>query len=276
MLVAMVPREDRIWFFKIDGPAPHVLDQKQRFEEFVKSLSFPSGKPVWKAPAEWKEIPGSGMRFASFEMGPPESPLVMTVIPLDKAGQTASVSANVQRWREQMGLAPVEEGQVSKYVRDVTVDGQPAAIVELVAPETETPARKRVGYSVPSGWKELPASGMRAASLEIVEGGDRAEATIVPLAGTSGTLLENVNRWRGQVGLAEIGEEELKKGMREIEVDGTRSPYVQLVGAQQAILGVIVPREGRTWFLKLQGPAALVGARRGEFEEFVRSVKIDP
>lgn len=66
----------------------------------------------WTAPAGWKEEPGNGIRLATFV--PPQdsgkSEATVVALPGDAGGELA----NVNRWRGQIGLTPIDEGQLAK------------------------------------------------------------------------------------------------------------------------------------------------------------------
>lgn len=137
-----------------------------------------------------------------------------------------------------------------------------------------------VNYRTPAGWKEQSDSRpFVVASFQIAEGDRLAEVSITPLRGDGGGLLENVNRWREQIGLARMDEAQLRKDVREIEMAGAKAKYVDLLGPEaagrprQRILGVVAPRGEQTWFVKMWGPADLVAKQKTAFEEFVRSLK---
>jgi len=61
----------------------------------------------WTAPKGWTEIPGTGMRVASFELpeGPGKAEVTVVALPGDVGGELA----NVNRWRGQIALPPVDE-----------------------------------------------------------------------------------------------------------------------------------------------------------------------
>ena len=53
---------------------------------------------------------------------------------------------------------------------------------------------------------------MRAASFRVAgKDGKQADVSVIPLPDPAGSDLDNVNRWRGQVGLPGVSEEELAK-----------------------------------------------------------------
>ena len=61
----------------------------------------------WTAPKGWKEIAGSGMRVAGFELpkGPGKAEVTVVALPGDVGGELA----NVNRWRGQLALPPIAE-----------------------------------------------------------------------------------------------------------------------------------------------------------------------
>jgi hypothetical protein len=65
-----------------------------------------------------------------------------------------------------------------------------------------------IDWDVPESWKKTESSAeFRYATFQLGKSG--LELTVVKLPGESGSLLLNVNRWRGQLGLQSITEEEL-------------------------------------------------------------------
>ena len=47
-----------------------------------------------------------------------------------------------------------------------------------------------------------------------------ADVSVIPLPGMAGRDIDNVNRWRGQVGLAPVSEGELGKLAETVQVGG--------------------------------------------------------
>jgi hypothetical protein len=99
------------------------------------------------------------------------------------------------------------------------------------------------------------------------------EVTVTNLPASG--ALENVNRWRGQIGLGPLTAEQYAQSKQSIEFAGVPADYLQIDGAQESILGVIARRGNMTWFAKLQGSTELARRERGRFEDFVRSVRFE-
>ena len=111
MLAAIVPTKGQAWFFKLTGSKSEVDPIAEQFESLLATLSIGDGKPVWKAPAEWKEVDISGTRAASFgqvaafDIPTDGEPLKCTVSQLGAEDPTQDeyVLVNLNRWRGQLG-----------------------------------------------------------------------------------------------------------------------------------------------------------------------------
>ena len=145
-------------------------------------------------------------------------------------------------------------------------------------PSSAAKAPSSLKFAAPEGWEEFPPSGFRKASFAVEADGEKVEITIIDLAAGAGELLPNVNRWRAQVKLDAIDEEQLAKDAQEIEGENWQGKYFVLAGPESAesretILGVITVVGERSWFIKLSGAADLAERERENFESFARSVQ---
>jgi hypothetical protein len=129
-------------------------------------------------------------------------------------------------------------------------------------------------WQVPSGWKAAGPKPMRLASFDIPDAAGNGDVSISKLNGDGGGLLANVNRWRGQVGLAPLEASALAANSTALTTAGGDSgTWVELKGADKTILGAIVARDGVSWFFKMTAPASVAVQNREAFEKFVRSVR---
>jgi hypothetical protein len=293
LLAMIIPHGDRTWFFKLVGPVAQIDEQKAVFDQFIRSVRFTdqAERPItWTVPNGWLTGPESKLRYATFYLGPREHPMELTVF--EFSGAAGSVLANVNRWRGQIGLTDIQESELGQLSRSLQLECGPATLVDMTnrgggnaaavtAPDIlsrRSGSRPQLQYDKPGDWKEKPdPKGIRVVVFEIADGA--VEAGITALSGSAGGLLANVNRWRGQIHLGQVDEEQLHKELRQIDVAGTTAPYVDLIGPESAggspqrILGAVLPRGGQTWFFTLRGPAEQVEKQKPAFEAFLKSVR---
>ncbi len=125
---------------------------------------------------------------------------------------------------------------------------------------------------MPSTWKAETPGQMQVARYSMSADGRVAEATITTFPGDVGGLFANINRWRSQIGLEPISQDQISQVSQPLELNGARATLVDLVNPQnqRRLISVIVPRDGQTWFFKLLGDESL--AER-EKEQLVNMVK---
>ena len=187
-----------------------------------------------------------------------------------------------------LAFSSCREARVASYrIPKETEPVAPAAAAAAPAPAggpVVTVAAKPVGeltWTAPTQWKPKAASSMRRGSFDVGEGsGPLADLAITAFPGNVGGDLANVNRWRGQVDLPPITEAELAAALQPLPANGLAIQLADIAGgpANQPVrvLGAIVPFGGATWFFKLTGPAAIVGAEKARFVEFLASIKPAP
>lgn len=164
----------------------------------------------------------------------------------------------------------------------------PAAPAQGAAPAAGAPGADTHGlqtasgpglaWSAPTGWQQKPATMMRKATYAIAgENGSSGELAISAFPGDVGGDVANVNRWRGQVGLAEVGEAEALASIQAVESNGLKIGVVDLVDASNPnathLIGAMVPFEGATWFFKLVGSDPAVAQAKPAFLAFLKTVK---
>ena len=165
------------------------------------------------------------------------------------------------------------------------IDGLGGA--ENTAPSIADPAAGAPKFEAPSSWQELPVTpgGMRKAAFNVADGEQQALVTVIDFAASAPKIadpLENVNRWRGEIGLPKIENEALNESVQSIEIDGQPARYVKLIPdaskpeqsqADRATLAAMVIRGDRIWFIKMTGSRDLVAAQDNEFESFLKSIR---
>jgi hypothetical protein len=300
MLGAIVPIEGNAWFFRMNGTPEQLQPHVAPFKQWLQSIRFENGQPRWELPDQWRMMPASGMRFATILPDPQRDDVELTVIPLPIDGDPEqAILANINRWRGQLNLSPIDQSQLSATTEAIPLEGLTAVFVDLISenrldgeagqasgrtepePEGERAASEgnRLEFETPKGWQPAPLVISRGgitirheAAFEITSGEQRLEFTLDRLP-AAGSLLQNVNRWRNQIGLEQIGSQELTQATGQVEVGGVTADFVELIGGQEAILGVIAVRDDLAWYFKLRGDKELAAREKEKFLSLVQSVK---
>lgn len=299
MIGSILPGEGQAWFFKVVGPLERVDASADTIKTFLASVKLEGQRPTWETPGGWTERPQQGMRLATLELPGEGAPLEMSVIGLPRTGDwDAQVLDNVNRWRKQLKLEPLAAGELADATESLDGDavlidatgwfdggsmppfagrapfaGGAATTPPRAAPPTPRAPAGGLQYETPEGWADAPGSAMRKASLRTA-GGAEVTAFVFPAAGAMGDPLENVNRWRREVGLAPTDAAALAEESETIDLLGGEGTYVELVGAQETTHAAMVQRDGGVWFFKIRGPGEAVAAERDTFREWLGTLSL--
>src|SRR6267154_5864037 len=135
--------------------------------------------------------------------------------------------------------------------------------------------------ATPPNWEAQPLSQMRQASF-LVKGDNGAVADIsfVSLGSAAGNILENVNRWLGQLGQPSINEQKLGEMAQRLHTSLGDVAIVDLAGLPDnadpardgRIIAAMVTTADAVLFFKMRGNADLAEAQKGDFIKWVASV----
>jgi hypothetical protein len=328
---------------------------------------------TWTLPAGWTTQPDqSGMRKGSFLVsgaGGAKADMSVTAFPGDVGGDLP----NVNRWRGQVGLAPIDDATLAQTVQTIDAPAGKFSFVELsgvnaaqkpmrmlgawlqqpdrrwffkllgddalvtaqhdafisflksvsfAAAPVAGPARAQstndlpkapfapfadgampdantapapadssatpnltdsapqasLTWTAPADWQAKPLSTMRIGSFAVSGDAGNADISIIAFPGEAGGLLPNINRWRGQLGLAPVAEGDLASATTALDGGGGLHFTIvdlsgQAAGAPARMLGAILSFGGQTYFFKLTGPEAIVAREKPAFLDFLKTVK---
>lgn len=149
-------------------------------------------------------------------------------------------------------------------------------------PSVETPESGGLAWSAPAHWQAKPSQPMRRGSFNVpgAQGAD-ADLSIIAFPGSAGGLLDNLNRWRGQINLLPIAAEALPEHTERLPVGTIEFTLVDFSGSTggatpepQRILGAVATVGDETWFFKLMGPDATVAREKSTFVNFLNTVRL--
>jgi hypothetical protein len=163
IVTAMMPRGDVSWFYKLEGDAALVDAQKSAFVDFLKSVKIedapatalaspaaasPDALPAmgapgsgadvagtpgpqnWTVPSDWKTLVPGAMQVAKFAV-PEQSGAKADVTVSTFPSATGGTLANVNRWRRQIGLAPIADADLAGVASALDDKNPDAVLVDL-------------------------------------------------------------------------------------------------------------------------------------------------
>ncbi|HEX2477454.1 MAG TPA: hypothetical protein VHK01_22045, partial [Lacipirellulaceae bacterium] len=141
-------------------------------------------------------------------------------------------------------------------------------------------------FEAPKSWQPVAASGIRKAEFAIGSKEQGAVVTLIDFSANAGPMmtdpLANVNRWRGEIGLAKIEKGQLEESTESIEIGGEPAKYVRLIPdaskpeeskIKEATLAAMVTNRDKIWFIKMRGARDTVVAEEENFKAFLKSMK---
>ena len=99
---------------------------------------------VWTKPESWTEKAVTSFRLGSYAAGDEAVDISVTAFP-DSAG---GLLANINRWRGQIALLPIDEAGLEREVTEITIAGHPGSYVDLTGPTNESDSPRIVGAIV--------------------------------------------------------------------------------------------------------------------------------
>ncbi|MFL5264960.1 MAG: hypothetical protein ACJ79R_21810 [Anaeromyxobacteraceae bacterium] len=133
-------------------------------------------------------------------------------------------------------------------------------------------------WNLPKGWaQDAKSGGMRYATLKPASRG-KIDVSVVVLPGPAGGELANVNRWRGQIGLAPLDEASLASSRKAVKAPAGSVSVYDFTSEGQAksrMVAGLLTSGGNSWFVKMVGDAEAVGAARGDFMRLLESLRFD-
>lgn len=293
LLAAIVLDDGLAWFFKSVSPLDDVTQETlDQFRQMLQDLRLENTeKPTWQLSEEWDEQPASGMRIANLRLGKIEFAVSKLPMRSDEVPRQYLLN-NINRWRRQVRRLPISAGQLEVAVTKLkTADDHAITLVDVEGiyegntmpgmgagrPPADT-GRSRpepLSYTPPKHWNKQPAGSMQVAKFTTGEGDAKAEISISQLGGAAGGVLPNVNRWRGQVGLEPLTDQNDVEA-EVMKVSGNDAALLEFRGTKgKSILVAMVNHDESVWFFKMMGDTTVVDQETTHFREFLATVGLD-
>jgi len=146
-----------------------------------------------------------------------------------------------------------------------------------------------ISWDLPEGWQPATdGSSMAVATFEAqAEPAESERAgvcriTVTELSGPAGGILDNINRWRRQVGLEPVSKIE-EQPVAPVMISDNPAGLIDLTSPPdvstsfERMLVAFLPRAetDSTWFFKMTGPDAAVSIQKQNFVAFVESIRYE-
>ena len=160
MLVGKFEHEGKTWFFKVRQPVSVVAEHEAAFMELLRSVrpsenpeagqfvDYTAGEVSGLIPSTWTQQPAGPMQVALFSIsgGPQTGEVIISRFPGDVGGELA----NINRWRQQVGLDPADDAARDEGMQ-VPVGGLTAKIYKFTGPGDAADRKGILVASVPRG-----------------------------------------------------------------------------------------------------------------------------
>lgn len=175
------------------------------------------------------------------------------------------------------GNAELVESQKAEFVKWVA-EVCNSQMETAAGPAGETAAQNssnpQIKWKTPEGWTEVPATSMRYASFAVSgPNGEKIDISIVTFPGDGGGDPDNVNRWRGQIGLAPIDAAHVGSSIVPLKTANASFSTIDMAGADSRVIAAWARHNGRSWFIKMTGPNAAVEKEKSNFVKFIESIR---
>jgi hypothetical protein len=178
------------------------------------------------------------------------------------------------KMRGNADLAEAQKGDFIKWVAAVCNAQSQAGSSQTAAAPPQSANVPQIKWETPKGWTEVPPSSMRYASFSVpAENGGKIDISVVTFPGDGGSDADNINRWRGQMGLPPIDPNSVSSQIAPLKTAGTTFSMTDIVSDEARTLAAWTRRDGRVWFFKATGPKSAVEKEKPNFVKFIESVR---
>ncbi len=148
-----------------------------------------------------------------------------------------------------------------------------AVLAAHKAMAAQMPADSGFTSTLPEGWTEVAGSGMRKQSYTIA--GTSIDFYLISLS--TGDVPSNVNRWRGQVGLAPATPEDIAKELQTFQAGGHTVNYTEIYNDEggKGIIAAIIDLAPQYWYFTAKGTVAELKANATDIRSFLEAIKFN-
>jgi hypothetical protein len=175
------------------------------------------------------------------------------------------------------GNADLVEAQKTDFIKwvaavcDAQTETRSQPMAAMPPQDTGPPPIK---WQTPENWRAVSPSSMRYASFTAsAENGEKIDISVVTFPGDGGSDPDNINRWRGQLGLPPLDPTTVSSQIAPLKTADATFSTTDIVGAKSRTIAAWTRHDGRAWFFKATGPSAAVENEKSNFVNFIESVR---
>jgi hypothetical protein len=178
------------------------------------------------------------------------------------------------KMRGNADLTEAQKGEFVKWVAAVCDSQTQTGPQMAAATPPQTTSAPSIKWTTPEGWTEVPPSSMRYASFSAsAEEAGKIDISIVTFPGDGGSDADNINRWRGQIGLAPAEANAVTSQVAPLKTGDTTFSTTDIAGNKMRTIAAWTRRDGRVWFFKATGPTVAIEKEKPNFVKFIESVR---
>ena len=147
----------------------------------------------------------------------------------------------------------------------------------IINDKKRIPSNSNIMWDIPKNWREIPGNDFSLAVYKIMDIKSNSEVSITQFPGKAGGIGNNVNRWRRQIGLAELNENEI---LEDAVVDYnelgkyTVHKIINIKKPELAFIGMILFFDDNALFVKLKTSITDLPIIEPMFYKFCESLRI--
>ena len=178
------------------------------------------------------------------------------------------------KMRGNADLAETQKSDFIKWVAAVCNTQTRTGPPQVAAEPPQTTSAPPIKWKTPEGWTEVAPSSMRYASFSApAEDAGKIDISVVTFAGDGGSDADNINRWRGQMGLAPVDANTVTAQVAPLKTEDMTFSTTDIAGDKTRTIAAWTRRDGRVWFFKATGPTAAIEKEKPNFVKFIESVR---
>ena len=177
------------------------------------------------------------------------------------------------KMRGNSDLAEAQKADFIKWVAAVCNGQTQSEPPQMAGAPPQTATAPQIKWKTPESWTEIPPSSMRYASFSAPAEDGKIDISIVTFPGDGGSDADNINRWRGQMGLAPIDASAITSQIAPLKTGDTTFSTTDIAGNKTRTIAAWTRVDGRVWFFKATGPTAAIEKEKPNFVKFIESVR---